>query len=198
MKNKIEVETYRFIGDSASNKVKKLENINGKREITGNYTQTSVIKALNDCKKYIVSGRKINTGLEDRVTYQVDLGKDAEHISQIVQIVMDKSNLDKADPNALAIENLCKYSIEVKHKNIRANIAIALALLGGVAIFAGSFKYADKKESEYMVTNDLTTPDSIVESEDYNHYKEIEDELDFANRSDLDISDDEYSTGRSY
>ena len=212
MKNKIEVETYRFVGDSKVNKVKKMETINGERQVTGNYTQTSFIKSLNECKKYMLSGRKISTGKDDRAIFQVDLSEDKENVSQIIQIVMDQANLDKADPNALAIENLCNYSIKVKHNRIRN--AIAATLVGtavGYVMLLG-FVEADKKESQYLRSNDLTNPDPIVDYEDFEPYKEIDEKYDYSdsdiakeiinsNYSDdeaKDISNDEYSSGKSY
>lgn len=199
MKNKIEVETYRFIGDSISNRVKKIESINGERQITGNYTQTSLIKSLNECKKYMISGRKVSTGKADRAIFQVDLGTDKEHVSQIIQIVMDQANLDKADPNALAIENLCNYSIKVKHNRIRNTIVATL--VGTAVTYAAivGFVEADKKESKYMYNNDLTNPDPIVDYEEFDPYKDIDSKLDYSDSNQVeDISSDEYSSGRSY
>ena len=197
-KNKIDVETYRFIGDFVKNKATKLESVNGIRKVTGNYTQMSVINGLKDVKKYIVGGRKVNTGLDDRVTYQIDLGKDNEHISQIIQVVIDKDVVDKRDPNALAVESLCNHSIKVKHRNIRNDIACTFAMAGAFTAIIGGIMYADAKESEYTHNNDLTKPDSIVEYQEENPYKEIDNKFDYSDSGIQDISSDEYTSGRSY
>ena len=198
MKNSIDVETYKFIGNFVDNKARKIEKVDGKRRLTGNYTQASIIKSLKDCTKYIVGGRKVTTGANDRLTYQIDLGKDRDHISQIIQIIIDKRIVDQKDPNAMEIEGLCNYSIGVKHKNIRNDIACTLAIGAAITTVVGGIMYADAMESEYAETNNLTQPDSIVEYQEEDPYKDIDSKFDYSASGIQEISDDQYSSGRSY
>lgn len=143
MKKKIETETYRFIGDSTQNLATLIEN----RKAVGNYTQTSIIKALSDNKQYVVSGQKLKSSIDStRQAYLISYGKDKENVDQIIKIIVDKENLEKGDPNVLAIDNLCNQSINVKIKNTAIKVICGAALaLVTIGVVHGIVK-ADEKE----------------------------------------------------
>lgn len=114
MKKKIEVETYRFVGDYRDDIAKRIEH--GKA--VGTYTQTSIIKVLNENKQYVVGGKKIKSPINSsRQAYLISYGRDGENPEQIIKIIVDKASLANGDPNALAIEGMCQHSVNVKIKS---------------------------------------------------------------------------------
>lgn len=73
MKRDIEVEKYRFIGDSSVNRV-LCTNADGSKT---QYTQTDFIAALAQNKKNIKGGRKLKFGANNgKVSYLIDYGND--------------------------------------------------------------------------------------------------------------------------
>lgn len=131
MGKRIEKETYEFVGDSKNNLVFQMQN--GK--MIGTYSQTSIIRGLNENKQYVVSGKKIKSPIDNpRQAYLIYYGKDKEHVDQIVKIVIDKKNLENGDPNALAIEGMCLSSVNVKIKQWAIR---ALAVTSAVVVMSG-------------------------------------------------------------
>ena len=147
MKKNIEVETYRFVGDSKENVAKYLS----KGQPVKDYSQTKIIEALNANKQYVVKGTKLKSSIDNpRQAYLIEYGKDKENVEQIIKIVVDKEQLLAGDPNALAIENLCKQSINVKIKNNAITfLKIATASLAAVGL-AGAFIAAANGEAKYQ------------------------------------------------
>ena len=139
------IETYRFIGDSSVNKAKCIEN--GKT--VGMYTQTDIIAALAEHREDIKGGFKLKTKEDDpRRAYVIYFGGTKDQPKQYVKIIFNKEILEMGDPNALAIENLCEYSVRVRKNNIKIGV---LSAVGSIAIFGtliGCMIWADQKESE--------------------------------------------------
>ena len=199
MKNKIDVQTFRFMGDSSENKAVRLENVGKKREITGRYTQTAVIRTLNECRDKILGGRRVKLKLDDREIYEIDLGSNPEKIEQIIKIIIPSESLKNGDPNALAIQNLCKYSIEVKKSNVKANVALAIVTIGVVVATIVGFVDAEKKEAEEIAKNIPPSPVAPLDYDKaYDPDKEVEAKYIQSYYSSLEASNDEYSGSKSY
>lgn len=149
MKYESQIETYRFIGDSSSNKAKKI--VKGKP--TETYTQTGIISAFNENKHLVCGGSKLITGKNDpRIGYVVYFGKSRSNPDQIIKIVIDKEMIEKGDVNALAIDSLCQYSLKVNKKNNKKLATGAIAgTLGGLVVagaLVGGMFWASKKEDD--------------------------------------------------
>ena len=143
----INLETYRFVGDSSTNKVKFSEN--GKT--VGTYTQTEVVEALSQNRKHINGGIKLNTGeSSSKSAYLIYFGGSKNEPKQIIKIIFDKKNIELGDPNALAIENLCEYSIKVKNNRIKNAILSGVASITIVGGLVGGMIWAGSKEQEYQ------------------------------------------------
>lgn len=175
MKKNIEIETYRFVGDSKENTAKLIT----KGEPVKDYSQTSIIKALNENKQYVVSGTKLKSSIDNpRQAYLIEYGTDKENVEQIIKIVIDKEVLLSGDPNALAIENLCKQSINVKIKNTAvkvlavATVAITAVGLTGAFIAASNMdakdnelkmsSYTQEVQQEQNLNGGITLGDSTI------------------------------------
>lgn len=143
MKKNIETETYRFVGDSKENLAVQI--INGRR--AGSYSQTSIIRGLTENKQYVVGGKKVKSPIDSpRQAYLIYYGKDKEHIEQIVKIVVDKQNLEKGDPNALAIDGMCLHSVNVKIKNWAVKALAATSVVVMMTGLAYGFIKAGQQE----------------------------------------------------
>lgn len=153
MKKNIEVETYRFVGDSKENVAKYIV----KGQPVKDYSQTKIIEALNANKQYVVSGTKLKSSIDNpRQAYLIQYGKDKENVDQIIKIVIDKDQLIAGDPNALAIENLCKQSIKVKIKNTAVKVLAVATVALAAAGLTGSFIAAsnmDAKDNESKMSS---------------------------------------------
>lgn len=150
MKNKVEVDTYRFVGDSKVNEAQNISN----GQLCGSYTQTEIIKVLNDNRDFVCGGSHPETGNSPRDIFLIYFGKDKKNPDQLIKIIMDSENITNGDPNALAIQGMCNHAIKVKYKNIRhkviATTAGALATIGLMGTLVGGMIWADKKETEYQ------------------------------------------------
>lgn len=149
MKYDGQIENYRFIGDSTTNKVRRMV----KGEPTTLFSQTDIISVLNNNKNLVCGGSKLTTGKNDsRIGYIIYFGKEKFNPDQIIKIIIDKEVLEKGDVNALAIDSLCQYAIRVNKKNNKklaiSAIAGTLAGLGLAGAIVGGIIYADKKESK--------------------------------------------------
>lgn len=149
MKYEGQRETFKFIGDSAGNKAKRIV----KGEPTETYTQTDIIAAFNDNKGLICGGSKLNTGKDSpSIAYMIYFGKEKSNPEQIIKIIINKSMIEKGDINTLAIDSLCQYSLRVNKKNNKKLILGTIAgTLGGLVLagsMLGGLVWADKKESE--------------------------------------------------
>lgn len=145
--NNIELEKYKFIGDSNDNQAIYIGS-NGSQSYC---SQTDIIAALTQNKQYIKGGSKISDNTKN-VSYLITYGNDNNKPKELIKITFDKNNLLKGDPNALAIDSICNKAIVIKKKNIKKMIlsGTAAALVGaGVAgaIVVG-FAYAAQKEHE--------------------------------------------------
>lgn len=148
-KNDIELEKYIFIGDSSVNEAYCIQNDGSKHYCT----QTDIITALAQNKKYIKGGSRINISSEsDSISYLIDYGTDEKQPKELIKITFDKNNLLKGDPNALAIDSICNKAIVIKKKNIKkmiiAGTAAALVGAGLAGAMVVGFGYAAKKEQE--------------------------------------------------
>lgn len=149
MKYEGQIEKYRFIGDSTTNKAKRIV----KGEPTELFSQTDIIEAFNNNKSLVCGGSKLITGKNDsRVGYIIYFGKEKSNPDQIIKIILDKEVLEKGDVNALAIDSLCQYAIRVNKKNNKklaiSAIAGTLAGIGLAGAIVGGLIYADKKEGK--------------------------------------------------
>ena len=149
MKYNGEIETFRFVGDSTTNKAKKM--INGKTVAT--YTQTGIIDTFNKNKHLVCGGSKLISKKNDsRIGYMVYFGKDKTDLDQIIKIVLDKESLEKGDINALAIDSLCQHAIRINKINNKKIALVATAsVLGGLVVagsLIGGMIWADKEETK--------------------------------------------------
>lgn len=145
MAKNIEVETYRFVGDSSVNQVKFIQN----GQHLGTYTQTQIIESLSKNSKHIQGGIKLKTKENDpRQGYIIYYGSDKNQPKQFIKIIFDKKNLEIGDPNALAIENLCKNSVSIKNNKILKFVVkgVSVALVTGAVI--GALAVGLKKENK--------------------------------------------------
>lgn len=147
--NNIELEKYKFIGDSNVNEAICIRNDGSKHYCT----QTDIITALVQNKKYIKGGTKLKLNKDSKnVSYLIDYGTDEKQPKQLIKITFDKNNLLKGDPNALAIDSICNKAVILKKNNIKKMIitGTAAALVGaGIAgAMAVGFAYAAEKEHE--------------------------------------------------
>ena len=149
MKYESQIETYRFVGNSITNKAKKI--VNGKT--VAMYTQTGIIDTFNENKHLVCGGSKLFSKKNDsRVGYMVYFGKDKTNPDQIIKIVLEKESLDKGDVNALAIDSLCQHAIRInKINNKKIALVTTASVLGGLVIagsLIGGMILADKEESK--------------------------------------------------
>lgn len=138
-------EKFQFIGDSNVNKVKVIED--GKTK--GIYSQTEIITLLAQSKEYVHGGIKLKTkDNSPKQGYIIYYKGTEEEPKQFIRITFDKANLEKGDINALAIDNICKYSVKVTSNRIKAGILASVATVGIAAGFVGALVWADKKEQD--------------------------------------------------
>lgn len=144
MKRKMEeTERYRFIADSG---IAKRIYPDGHEEI---YDQEKIIRTLNVNKQYMIGGQKVNGPIDSpRQAYLIHYGFDKENVTQIIKIVVDKSSLEKGDPNALAIDDICRDAIKVKNVRIAKNVGYTLIAGAAGIAFATMIISAATKESE--------------------------------------------------
>ncbi len=200
MKYSGEIETYRFIGDSTINKAKKL--VNGKA--TATYTQTGIINTFNNNKHLVCGGSKLMVGKNDaRIGYVVYFGKEKSNPEQIIKIILDKEALEKGDVNALAIDNLCQYSIKVnKRNNKKLAISAVAGTLGGLVVVGSllvGIMLADKKKSEHR-KNDVEEYQEWLHEQQMENgtYKSWLEEQGLIDNDSVDEIFAEKTNGRSY
>ncbi len=149
MKKDIELEKYRFIGDSSVNKVVCIKADGSQIECT----QTDFISALAQSKKYIKGGSKLKLNNSGKISYLIDYGNDEKEPKQMIKVTIDEENLSKGDTNALAVDSICQHSITVRKNNIKkkvlAGVAMTLVTAGLAGVLVSSFAYAAKKDAEY-------------------------------------------------
>ena len=128
MKNKIEVETYKFVGDGQNNIAHQIE----KGRVLGTYRQTDVIKALNENRQWVVNGKKINSSINSKnQAYLIYYGDEDHKKTSLIKILVDKKALKEGDSNALAVEGLCEGAINI-HANRRKLAVISSVIVGSL------------------------------------------------------------------
>ena len=150
MKKDIELEKFRFIGDSGVNRVICTRTDGTKVTCT----QSDFIRALVRSKRYIQGGRKLNLNTNSsRVSYLIDYGKEENEPQQMIKVTMDKENIAKGDINALAVDSICQHSITVRKNNLKkkvidgvVTVLVTVSLTGALI---GGFTYAAEKEAKY-------------------------------------------------
>lgn len=202
MKKDIEIEKYRFIGDSSVDKVICMR-ADGS---TMDCTQTDFISALAKSKKHIKSGRKIklndNSG---KVSYLIDYGNDENEPKQMIKVTMDEENIVKGDVNALAVDSICQHSITIGKNNIKkkvlSGVAMTLATVSLAGALVGGFAYASEKDAEYEAKK---TESYVSQLNEERRQKGLNDLTfgDNTNASQIDyenliIDDDSITSGRS-
>lgn len=132
MKNKIEVETYKFVGDGHNNIAHQME----KGRVLGTYRQTDVIKALNESRQWVINGKKINSPINSKnQAYLIYYGDENHKKTSLIKILVEKQALKEGDSNALAIEGLCEGAINI-HAN-RQKLAVISSVVVG-SLFLGT------------------------------------------------------------
>lgn len=150
MKKDIELEKFRFIGDSGVNRV-ICTRADGTKVTC---TQSDFITALVRSKRHIQGGRKLNLSTNSsRVSYLIDYGKEENEPQQMIKVTMDKENIAKGDINALAVDSICQHSITVRKNNLKkkvidgvVTVLVTVSLTGALI---GGFTYAAEKEAKY-------------------------------------------------
>ena len=150
MKKDIELEKFRFIGDSGVNWV-ICTRADGTKVTC---TQSDFITALVRSKRHIQGGRKLNLSTNSsRVSYLIDYGKEENEPQQMIKVTMDKENIAKGDINALAVDSICQHSITVRKNNLKkkvidgvVTVLVTVSLTGALI---GGFTYAAEKEAKY-------------------------------------------------
>ncbi len=150
MKKDIELEKFRFIGDSGVNRV-ICTRADGTKVTC---TQSDFITALVRSKRHIQGGRKLNLNTNSsRVSYLIDYGKEENEPQQMIKVTMDKENIAKGDINALAVDSICQHSITVRKNNLKkkvidgvVTVLVTVSLTGALI---GGFTYAAEKEAKY-------------------------------------------------
>lgn len=147
MKNNIELEKCRFVGDSSVN-----EAIYTKDDgTTLKCTQTDFIDALAKSKKYIKSGRKLKTNSNNgKISYLIDYGNKENEPKQMIKVTFDEENLAKGDVNALAVDSVCQHSITVRKNNVKKKVLTGVALTLVCVGLSGTLAYGLEKDSEYQ------------------------------------------------
>lgn len=150
MKKDIELEKFRFIGDSGVNRV-ICTRADGTKVTC---TQSDFITALVRSKRHIQGGRKLKLNTNSsRVSYLIDYGKEENEPQQMIKVTMDKENIAKGDINALAVDSICQHSITVRKNNLKkkvidgvVTVLVTVSLTGALI---GGFTYAAEKEAKY-------------------------------------------------
>lgn len=199
MKRDIEVEKYRFIGDSSVNRV-LCTNADGSK---AQYTQTDFIAALAQNKKNIKGGRKLKFGANNgKVSYLIDYGNDEKRPQQMIKVTIDEENIAKGDVNALAIDSICQHSIKIGKNNIKkkilSGVAMTLVTVSFAGILVGGFAYASKKEDEYqkqrmeeyITQMNEARRENGLDPLDYDGYSD-------SNYEETDVNEDEITSGKS-
>lgn len=201
MKYESQIETYRFVGNSITNKAKKI--VNGKT--VAMYTQTGIIDTFNENKHLVCGGSKLFSKKNDsRVGYMVYFGKDKTNPDQIIKIVLEKESLDKGDVNALAIDSLCQHAIRInKINNKKIALVTTASVLGGLVIagsLIGGMIWADQKEGEVQNKKVESHQDWLTEQRMENGtYKSWLEEQGLIDEESVnEVLNSEQTNGRSY
>lgn len=150
MKKDIELEKYRFIGDSSVNRVI------GTRADGTKITckQTDFIAVLAQSKKDIKGGRKLKFNTNSgKIGYLIDYGNDENEPQQMIKVTIDEENITKGDANALAVDSICQQAVTIRKNNLKkkvlSGIAMTLVTVSLTGALIGGFTYAAEKEAKY-------------------------------------------------